>query len=118
MKALPSSGPKASSAAATTSHSVAVFSRAASGSAARSSSCMAARRSPAPATCASGTASFGTSSLGIQRGLQLLHAPLLGVPAVVRDQLAVRAAFGDVAVAQHHDLVGVQQRRQAVAGDD
>ena len=32
--------------------------------------------------------------------------------------LDVAAALGDLAVAQHHDLVGVEQGRQAVAGDD
>ena len=114
MKALPSSGPSASSAAASTSQSTAPFSSAVSGSAARSSS---ARRRGARRRGA-GPVGVAWHQLGIERGLSCCtrHCVAYQPPCATRSRR--RAALGDAAVAQHHDLVGVEQGRQAVAGDD
>src|SRR5450830_1156613 len=115
IRALPRIGPVTSSAAARISQNVAQYKWRRSGAAARRSrpmACAAWRRTD-------GVAALAWSFLdGIEAGLQLLIAPLAGVPAVALHQRVVVARFRHVAIAQHQNQVGVDDGAQAVAGDD
>src|SRR3954470_11585799 len=53
--------------------------------------------------------------LGLQLGVA---RDQIGVATAARQQLVVRAALDDPAVVEHHDLVGVPDRRQAVGDRD
>src|ERR1043165_7707941 len=54
----------------------------------------------------------------IKAGLDLLIAPLRGIPAAKIEQLLMPAALDDRAMAQHEDLVGIHDGRQPVGDDD
>ena len=66
--------------------------------------------------CQASTAAMGASSAGSAPALAL-HAPELGVAAVLGEELLVRAALDDAAVLEDEDLVGADDRRKAVRDD-
>src|SRR5471032_15465 len=120
IRALPRIGPVTSRPAAMISQKVAHFRWPRSGAAARRSRPIACRAWRCTG-CFSVSACmvFGEDfSDGIEAGLQLLVAPLAGIPAILFQEAVVAAGFSDMAVAQHQDQVCIDDGAQAVAGDD
>src|SRR5471032_2666683 len=122
IRALPRIGPVTSSPEAMISQKVAHFRWPRSGAAARRSRPMACRAWRCTGcfsvlACMVFASEFSFSD-GIEAGLQLLVAPLAGIPAILLQETVVAARFSDAAVAQDQDQVGIDDGAQAVAGDD
>src|SRR3569832_1058556 len=118
MKVLPSSGPSASSPAATNSQIRPCTRCERSGAAARMSNAAASPMVRRRSVGAFGKPVAATDSTGIEARLELLVAPLARIPAVVREQGGVITLLGDVPALQHDGVVGVGHGAQPVADDD
>ena len=54
----------------------------------------------------------------VERGLQLLIAIHVAIPAWLHGQRLMAAALGDMPMLQHQNFTGLGQRRQPVGADD